>query len=371
MIQNGDSMKLAIHLMLCLSLPLWAQNIRTLDIRQLCEGKEESSSNKTSVKIEKTSILIDKGFCAEFLKLELKNEIVKTTSLLDKSAPLIECNDKSVSQNDDKDKWKLRFYASHSFTTYFNTDLKIDSSRYKIEIKDYEWAERGSRDFFNPNTWKEPGNHPFQWIDEPSNTFTLSLEKDGHEFFLSAFHPKFLQAKNQVKHISGTIDGVAVNEVAPINRPFDGYNQDPGESEIVRNQNTHKQMSFELGYGHRFKLFDGKLGSIDYVPSLGLGVMTGANYTVVIKENDWWGFEDNLDNFGVQGLGGSLTNRIEFNLKKESVGIFYENKLSYYQQKHGFLDGTQEYNLGYMGNSVGFKFMILNPKNQKRASSGL
>lgn len=357
--------------MLTLSLPLSAQGIKPLDIRQLCEGKEESLTDKTSVKIEKTGIIVDQGFCAEFLKLELKNEMLKTSTLLEKSAPLIECNDKPASQSDDKDKWKLRFYASHSFTTYFDSDLKIDSSRYKIEIKDYEWAERGSREFFNPDTWKKPGNNPFQWIDEPSNTFTLSLEKNGHEFFLSAFHPKFLQAQNQVKHISGTIGGVGVNEVAPINKPFDGYDQVPGESEIVRNQNTHKQMSFEIGYGHRFKLFDGKLGSIDYVPSLGLGVMTGANLTVVIKENEWWEFEDNLDNFGVQGFGGSFTNRLEFNSKKERVGIFYENKLSFYQQKHGFLDGTQEYNLGYMGNSVGLKFMILNPNNKKRAPSGL
>ena len=356
--------------MVILSLPLYAQDLKSLDIRKLCEGKEESPSEKTSIKLDNSLLIVDKGFCAEYLKLELKNEVNKTASLLVQPAPLVNCNDKTNNQ-ETSDKWKIRFYASHSFTTYFNTDLKIDSSRYNVVIKDYDWAERSSREFFLPATWKEEGNNPLQMIDEPTNTFTLSLEKNGHEFFLSAFHPKFLQQENQVKHISGTIDGIEVDGVAPINKPFDGYDQVPGESEIVRNQNTHLQMSFEAGYGHRFTLLDGKFGSIKYVPSIGLGVMTGANLTVVVKENQWWEFDEDLDKFGVQGFGGSLTNRLEFNTRNERFGVFYENKLSYYHQKHGFLDGTQEYNLGYMGNSVGLKFMVLNPKNHKRSPSGL
>lgn len=362
-------MKLALYLILALSLPLHAQDPKSLDIRILCEGKEEAPANKTSIKLENSILIVDKGFCAEFLKLELKNELVNTTSLLEKPEPSINCEQKTSNQ-ESADKWKIRFYASHSFTTYFKSDLKIDSSRYNILIKDYEWAERGSREFFLPSTWKEEDNNPLQMIDEPTNTFTLSLEKNGHEFYLSAFHPKFLQKPDQVKHIIGTIDGVDVNEVAPINRPFDGYNQSPGESEIVRNQNTHLEMSFEAGYGRRFNLIDGKFGSIVYTPSIHLGVMTGANLTVVVKENQWWEFDENLDKFGIQGYGGSITNRLEFNTKNERVGVFYENKLSLYHQKHGFLDGTQEYNLGYMGNNVGLKFMILNPKKHQRNPSG-
>ena len=48
------------------------------------------------------------------------------------------------------DKEKFRRYASNSFTTYFNTNIKINSRPYKVDIKDYEWAERGSRVFFMP-----------------------------------------------------------------------------------------------------------------------------------------------------------------------------------------------------------------------------
>jgi len=135
--------------------------------------------------------------------------------------------------------------------------------------------------------------------------------------------------------------------------------------ELVRNQNTHMQMTFEIGYGHRFKLLDTKFGDITYTPSIGLGVMTGGNLTVVIQEDNWWDFGDYSESFSIQGFGGSITNRIEFNTKKERFGIFYENKLGFYKQKHGFMDGTQEYNLMFMGNSIGFKFMVFSPKNHK------
>ena len=44
---------------------------------------------------------------------------------------------------------------------------------------------------------------------------------------------------------------------------------------------------------------------------------------------------------------------------------FYENKLGYYKQEHGFMDGTQKYDLKFQGNSFGLKFMIYNPKNRE------
>jgi hypothetical protein len=341
-------MKRLVTLSLLFSMSAFAQE--KLDLSGLCQGTN----------IPKDLVIVDKGFCAEYLKLEVKESVLS----LDKGIqPNVQ---PKCPETKTDDKWKLRLYASHSFTTYFDSDVTFKSSRYNVEIKDYQWAERSSREFFLPSEWKKPGNNPAQMIDEPSNTFTMSLEKNGHEFFISAFHPKFLQAPDQVKHITGTIDGVAVDEVAPVNKPFDGYDQVPGESELVRNQNTHKQMSFEIGYGHRFTLLDSKFGSISYVPSIGVGIMVGENYTAMIKEGQWWDFEDNIDSQYVQGFGGSITNRIEFNSKKERVGVFYENKLAYYKQNHGFLDGSQKYNLGFMGNSFGLKFMIYNPKNHEK-----
>jgi hypothetical protein len=320
------------------------------NLSNLCHGKD----------IPKDMIIFDKGFCEEYLKAEV-NLTVATLDKGVKPAGNEECLTAVVG-----DKWKLRFYASHSFTTYFNSDISFKSTRYNVEIKDYEWAERGSREFFTAEEWKKEGSNPFQMIDEPTNTFTLSIEKDGHEFFLSAFHPKFLQASDQVKYMKGTIDGVAVDGVQDINKPFDTYDQVPGESELVTNRNTHKQMTFEIGYGYRFKLVSGKLGNISYIPSVGLGVMIGENVNVMIQQDQWWEFEGNTDKYGVQGFGGSITNRIEFNTPKERFGIFYENKLAFYKQEHGFMDGSQKYNLGFMGNSVGMKFMLYNPKNHKK-----
>lgn len=345
------------------SMHLMAQS--QLDVLKICQGKQESS--KSSVKVisidEAPLMIVDQGFCAQYLSRESEINMVNEIHHGIKFGPEISCPKEDIIP---KDKWKIRFYAGHSFTQYLNTDITFKSSRYNVEIKNYEWAERSSREFFLPETWKKEGNNPFQMIDEPTNTFVLSIEKNGHEFFLSAFHPKFLQAENQVKHIIGNIDGVEVDEVAPVNRPFDGYNQSPGESEVVRNQNTHKEMIYEVGYGHRFKLLDSKFGKIDYVPSLGLGLAVGQNYSVLVAKDQWWDFEDGLDDHRIQGVGGSITNRLEFSTPQGRFGVFYENKLGFYKMEHGFMDGSQKYNLGLMGNSIGMKFMIYNPNNHKR-----
>ena len=260
--------------------------------------------------------------------------------------------------NKSDNKWKFRFYLSHSFTKYYNTDIKFLSSRYNVDIKDYQWIERGSREFFHYEKWTEQGNNPSQIIDEPSNTFVFSIERNSHEFLLSVFHPKFLQKPDQRVYIKGTIDKIEVDGIYNINRPFDGYNQFPGEMELVRNENTIREMLFEIGYGYRFKLIDAKIGNITYVPSIGVGLSCGQNLVVVVKEGDWWNYDNYKQKTEIQGIGGSLTNRIEFNTKKEIFGIFYENKLSYYKQNHGFMDGIQKYNLKLIGNSIGLKLMI-------------
>lgn len=347
---------------------------QTISMAELCGGKApaegETAAPAGSMKLVtiqgKKTLIMDNGFCAEYLKHQKEQEQQPITVL---SQPLVVspdvCNAVEEEKKRSDDKWKLRFYASHSFTSYLPSDLTIQSSRYNVEIKDYKWAERGSREFFTWETLTAPGNNPSQFIDEPSNTFVISLEKNGHEFFLSAFHPKFLQ-QNQTAQMTGTIDGHAAIPNQPINTEFYGYTHTPGESKIVRNQNTHKQMTFELGYGHRFNIVKSKYGNITYVPSIGLGVMVGANLTVVVKEGQWWEFDENLDKMGVQGFGGSVTNRLEFNTKNEKFGLFYENKIGHYKQEHGFLDGTQKYDLTFIGNSVGMKFMLYNPKNKKK-----
>ncbi len=392
-------MRSLFFLFIILSFKAFAQE--AIDLDSICAGKTKLDT-KTSLKKQTIGaqqlIIVDQGFCAAYIESqEIKSDNIENKEIVqdvdnalrvvsatnemsqykkcekldinldstEKETKPLNLNQNSSLKNDKTDKWKLRFYASHSFTTYYTNDIEFRSSRYNVDIKDYAWVERSSREFFNPKTWAKEGNNPAQLIDEPTNTFVLSLEKNGHEFFLSAFHPKFLHDADQVKYMKGTIDGVEVDGVYDVNRPFDGYNQEAGEMELVRNQNTHMQMTFEIGYGHRFKLLDTKFGNITYVPSVAVGVMTGQNLTVVIQEGEWWDFDDYTENFTVQGFGGSITNRVEFNTKNERFGVFYENKLGYYKQNHGFMDGTQKYDLKFQGNSFGLKFMIHNPKNKK------
>ena len=355
---------------------------QSLDLEKLCSGPK--------VYIDKIPFTIDDlGFCDALQKMKKEqstidsnfvDDITHTLSLIEGFNTNIDstgCFKESIGKKhfisnlglqssmnvERKDIWKIRLYGSHSFTTYMPTYMKMRTSRFNIDINDYQWTERSSRHFFLPKTWMEKGHNPFQLFDEPTNTFTLSIEKNGNEFFLSAFHPKFLQ-NNQSKLVTGTVDGVAVNSVMDISKPFDGYNQEPGELELGVNQNTHREMIFEIGYGHRFKLLDSKIGSLTYTPSLSVGVSAGQNHSAVIQEGQWWDYDYYDEKFKVQGVGGTVSNRLEYNTPNERIGVFYENRMSLYKQKHGFLDGTQEYDLKFMGNNVGVTFMLYKKKNK-------
>jgi hypothetical protein len=368
----------------------YSQEPSKINLVDLCQDSNSSADSKISDQTSTDAsqdndnlIIVDQGFCAEYLKLESEATVTSMVVQLGKKIDLMNiehcstCDIDKTSAGDYvqkvpsinppiKDKWKIRFYASHSFTTYFNSDITFKSSRYSVEIKDYEWAERGNRNFFTAAEYKNnPKSNPLQMIDEPTNTFTLSLEKNGHEFFISAFHPKYLQKDEQVKHIKGVIDGVAVDSYQSV-RKFDGTASEPGTSQLLTNQNTHKQMSFEMGYGHRFTLFNTKYASMSFIPSVGLGVMVGENKSGYVKKGTLWEWDSYKDSQYFQGFGGSVAGRVELNTWKDRIGIFYESKLGFYHLEHGFLDGTQSYNLGFNGNSVGIKVMLYNPNNWKK-----
>lgn len=346
-------------LMLFFSVSIFAQGEgKQIDLQAICLGENDV----------KDLVIIDNGFCNQYLKLEsedLADELLITLDEVGNLGMFSGCDDTEIAAssflNKKSDKWKLRLYAGHSSAEYSATNLRIKSSRYDILIKDYQWAARSSDSYFNPSVMAEAGNNPAQAIDEPSNTFTASLEKNGHEFFISAFHSKFFQKENQLKHVQGTVDGVPVDGIIPIDQEFLG--------KLKGNENTHRQYSIELGYGHRFKLMSGKLGSLSFIPSLGLGIMAGHNLSLVALDEDD-GIEQERENYKVQGIGGSITNRFEFNSPKERIGVFVENKLAIYHQKHDFMDGAQEYDLAFISNSVGIKFMIYNPNNRRAKALG-
>jgi hypothetical protein len=263
-------------------------------------------------------------------------------------------------------KWKFKVYASHAFTHYFPSDITMKTSRYDVKIKDFEWVSRDGNNWFSPKTFLLPGNNPAQMIDEPTNTATFALEKNADIFFISAFHPKFLEDPNQVKLIQGTVDGVAVDHVAPVNTPFHGYNNTPGEMKLARNENTYRQMEYEIGYAHKFSLINSKkFGKLSYVPGISAGFQMGATVSVVVKKNAWWDFDGYTEKTRIQGVGGSIRNKLEWTTPNERFGIFYENKTALYHREQGLLDGTQEFNLAYTSHNAGLTVMIYNPNHKK------
>ena len=344
--EDGSGMKytlLAFALFLTLRGTALAQ---TLAMDQVCAGSEgqdaaslSASEERPSLKLEfigqKDHILVDQGFCKVYRESKF---------------------------NEAPGGWKVRLYMSHSFTHYFNSDVTFQSSRYSVQVKDYQWAERGSRSFFNPSQWFVDGHNPAQMIDEPTNTFTVSIEKDGNEFFLSVFHPKFYQDPNQIKQISGTINGTPVNGVQPINAPYHDGGPNPGESQLVVNEFGYAQMLYEVGYGHRFTVLRSKVGNVTYIPHVGVGLMFGKNHSVMVKPGQWWEFDQSSERIQMNGFGTSMGNRIEYNLPNERLGVFYENRIGVYKMESPFFDGTQKFKLGFVGNSIGVKFVLFHSK---------
>lgn len=310
------------------------------NLDEVCQGREPAPAGQSPLTglmlhrlPDQDLIVLDHGFCGEYNRTQKEDGTVPGG-------------------------FKIRLYLAHSFTRYFDSDVQFRSSRYSVDVQDYSWAERGSREYFQPRNWFKNGINPLQMIDEPSNIFTVSIEKNGNEFFLSAFHPKFLQEPGQIRHMSGTIDGVPVDLTQRLDEPLINGQIRPGQSPLLRNQFTYGQMNYEFGYGRRIALIRSRIGDLTYIPRVGLGFMMGINSSVMVAANSWWGFDEFSSKIQIQGLGGSVGNRIELNAKNERIGIFYENRLGYYDLKSAFYDGTQHFKLMFMSNSIGLKFKV-------------
>lgn len=260
------------------------------------------------------------------------------------------------------DGWKFNFNFGFNRTKYFNTDMHLSSSRINATIKDFEFKERTSADFYNPKTWKQPMD-ALRWIDEPTNSFTISAEKNNNIIFATAFHPKFLKQDHQNKHVTGTVDCVQVDKVMPINEQFDGYNNQPGEMNMTRFENTHMQMDWQLGYGRRINIANSdKYGSLSYIPSIHAGLTTGQHLDVYVKEGEYWQFDEYKDKNRIQGANLSLGNRVQYDYKKFSA--FVENKMTVSHLEHPFLDGTAKYNMKYNATTFGVGVKLFETKGK-------
>lgn len=264
--------------------------------------------------------------------------------------------------------WNVSLSASHAFSSHYtNSSLHISTSRYNGTIDDYQWEARNQNEWMNPKTWFAPGHNIGEVLHEPPNTYTLAFEKNNNILFVSSFHLKFAQDADQLKRFHGTIDGVPVDNVMPVDQT--------SGLDIVTNQNTFMSLEFEVGYAHRYVLHDmKKFGTLSYVPGIGIGVATGITHSAV--RDGMGGYTEYNSKYGYEGFGGSLHNRIEWRLPSQRFGVFYDLKAACYFRQQPLLDGKQTFTQLYTSNNFGMTFMLYNPakwaeKKAAKQSPGL
>jgi len=292
-------------------------------------------------------------------------EQLKIVSNYPESISNDKCDLKGLNDEIERNGWNFSFHFGFTRTHYRPTDMHLRSSRMDVLIHDFEFQERTSAGYYNPTNW-ESVQDAFRWIDEPTNSFILTAEKNGHSIILSIFHPKFLKKTHQNAHVIGTVDGVEIDDFIDINEDFDGYNNVPGEMYLVRFENTHLQMEYSLGYGYDLKIIDSeKYGTLSVRPEVFLGVMTGGNLTVYTKPGEYWEYDDYKQSLAVQGIMYSGGLRVNYEIK--NFNFFVEGKAAVAHLNHGFMDGRAKYNLQYQSLTfgVGYTFKKRDKKKKK------
>jgi len=123
--------------------------------------------------------------------------------------------------------------------------------------------------------------------------------------------------------------------------------------------NTYRQLDWQIGYGRKFALLSNKNGVLSYTPRVDVGISTGINLSKFRGE-------EKEDRGRIMGANASLGHRLEF--ERGRYHVFVDQKFTMSHLKHGFMDGTAEYNMKYHHVTVGVGFTLYNSK--KRASSG-
>ena len=332
----------------------FAQDMNEFDLNDICN--RSISSSDSSLKHfeihqnEDTLYAFDNGFCSHFLEQQfkinmdnfLKNVnfgIIPRQEKPCQSSLLSAPSEASNFLADQKEKWKIHLYVKHAAIKYFDSDVTFKTTHYNVELKDYSWVERTISDFDSDIELEQPNSIPFRVLNKHSNTYTIGLEKDGSEFFLSVFRARFSQPGNYLI----------------------------GDREIVLNDNNSHQYIIELGYAKSFTLFENKLGNISFIPAISSGIMVGSNRSADIQLGQ--PIDEALvykSHFGKEGYGVSLANRLQFTSKNQRLKIYYENRLSDYVMNHSFLDGSESYNLGYMENIFGITFSLKTPSEKQK-----
>ncbi len=288
------------------------------DLLKICIPKTESSMNSLTSVIAKRSEFVCKVIQAMNENHVDPIEIQKT--------------------NEVGQQWKIRFHFGFSRTQYDKTDLRIDSKVIKVVVKDVEMHERTSAQHYNPANWHTLQNYG-QWIDEPTNTFTLSLEKKKQTLYLTIYHPKYLKSLVYKKIET---DNAPIYEFNEIEETDDFSAQIPPGANLLYLGNTHLNMIWQLGYGRQFVIFNEKRsGKLSYTIKGDIGIQTGKARSVHIVPGVAW--DDYYDHWRIQGANTSIGHRMEFQRGRYSV--FIDQKTIYSNVKHAFYDGTISYEL--------------------------
>ena len=318
------------------------------------------------MRVENTSLQLNSK-CTFLIKSDDQKDFyeqIKTVSNNPEAISNDNCDLSGINDEIERNRWNFSFHFGFTRTHYKPSDMRLTSSRMDVLIHDFEFQERTSAGFYNPANW-EQFQDAFRWIDEPTNSFILTAEKNGHSIILSVFHPKYLKQENQNANVVGTIDGVDVDGFIDLNEKFDGYNNIPGEMYLVRFQNTHLQMEYSIGYGYDLKIIDSeKYGSLSLRPEVFLGIMTGGNLTVYNKPGKYWEYDHFKQPLEVQGIMYSGGLRVNYEIK--NFNFFVEGKASIAHLNHGFMDGRASYNLEYQSLTFGVGYTFKKRKKKKK-----
>jgi hypothetical protein len=303
------------------------------------------------------------SFCTDQVELTNDVEINKEKELTCKKIKELEGKNIAPIILDKEDEqgnsWKIRFNFGFSRTDYAPTDLNIKSDVINIVVKDVEMHERTSNSYYNPANWTELQNAA-QWIDEPTNTFTFSLEKNKNVFYLSVFHPKYLKS---VVYSTKEVDGVAEYAVSPIEESDDFSQAIPEGNSMLYLGNTHYNMIWQVGYGRQFVIFDTKkVGKLSYTIKGDIGINTGKARSVHIIPGVAW--DDYIDKARVQGFNASIGHRVEY--QRGRVSLFVDQKTIYSKMQHGFYDGIIDYNLRSTPTTFGVGIDLFTKKRKKK-----
>ena len=321
-----------------------------IDLNELCPGEAEVPvcSGNEAVKFDE-KVLDLQNFVT---KVTGQGEETKRSCGVIRELSHQKAGPLTVKTTDDKgNPWIIRFHFGFTRTNLRPTDVKIESTLIKDKIQGFQFDERTSAEHYDPSTWKE-AQDAFRWIDEPSNTFMLSIENKNNAFYLTAFHPKVLKTY-YIQDNGYQPSSAYLSYGTP-----SSFNAIPEGKSAFEIQNTHMLMNYQIGYGRKIILMDKeKAGSLKYIVRVDGGVTVGGARSIYITPDRQW--IENRDKLGVQGFNASVGQRLEYQKKK--VGVFIEQKYTTSKLDHSFLDGKASYKLDYSTINFGVTVDILTP----------